>query len=237
MTQRTGRRPRPPVHAATVSAVHDLSPRVRCIRFDAEALRGSDWVPGQKVKIKGADWLRSYTPSRVDSAEGWMDVIFFLHGNGLASRWAAQASPGEALHYVGPSKSMAGPERVPDWALFMGDETTIGLAAALIEALPDSVRVIGAIEVDAVDSSAMEAYGVPLAAAIRRDEHGDALLAWLEALELPAGHGMVWVSGEVISVRALKDAMMERNPESVEFKMKAYWSRRGHAHRKALEKQ
>ena len=102
MTQRTGRRPRPPVHAATVSAVHDLSPRVRCIRFDAEALRGSDWVPGQKVKIKGADWLRSYTPSRVDSAEGWMDVIFFLHGNGRASDWASSVS--ESL----PSSSLEG---------------------------------------------------------------------------------------------------------------------------------
>ena len=83
--------------------------------------------------------MRSYTPARVHTEQGWMDIVFFLHGNGLLSQWAAQASVGDNVEVTGLSKSMPGPDQTPDWAIFLGDETTIGLAKALIDALPESV--------------------------------------------------------------------------------------------------
>ena len=236
MAPRT-RRPRPPVHAATVDAVTDLSPRVRCIRLSAPDLVGTEWQPGQKVKIKVADWLRSYTPARVDAEAGWMDVVFFLHGNGSASQWAASAKVGEGVQYVGPSKSVSGAVGAPAWALFLGDETTIGLAAALMESLSDDVHKLGAIELDAVDAPSLDALGLPLDPAIRSGEHGAALQTWLREAELPTGAGVVWVSGEALAARGLRETLMQRNPEGVQFELKAYWSSRGHAHRKALEQE
>ncbi len=227
-------RPRPALHSAHVSEIEDLSTRVRRIRLAGEDLQGIDWTAGQKVKLKGEGFFRSYTPSAVDPQRGWMDIILFLHGNGPASQWAAQAKVGEEIEFTGPSKSLDGPSAVPDWALFLGDETTIGLAFALIGSLPDGVKVLGAIELDSVDAGAVGASGLTLVEAIREDEHGDALLSWLQQTELPEGQGMIWVSGEAISARALKEALMERAPEQVEFKLKAYWSRKGHAHRKAM---
>ena len=235
--ERRTRRPRPTVHSATVQSVHDLSPNVRCIRIAGPDLVGIGWVPGQKIKIKVADWLRSYTPARIDPSEGWMDIVFHLHGNGSASQWAAIASVGEPIQFVGPTNSIPGAEGVPDWALFLGDETTIGLAAALLESLPETVTKIGAIEVDEADVASVAAFGVPLSAAVRSNEHGAALLAWLENTTLPEGTGMIWVSGEAISARAVRAALMERNPPDIQFKLKAYWSAKGHAHRKALEKE
>lgn len=237
MDKRPARRQRPPVRSATVLGITDASPRVRCIRIGGPDLIGIDWVAGEKIKIKVADWMRSYTPSDVNSEEGWMDVVFFLHGNGSASQWAAGAAVGEALQFVGPSKSIPGPEGVPDWALFLGDETTIGLAAALLGALPETVEAIGAIEVDDVDLGALGALGVSLDAVVRQGAHGDALLDWLDGRSLPEGSGMIWVSGEAISAKALRQALMDRNPDNVQFKLKAYWSCKGHAHRKALEKE
>ena len=236
MAART-RRPRPPVHAATVEAVTDLSPRVRCIRLTGRDLVGAKWEPGQKIKIKVADWLRSYTPARFDAEAGWMDVVFFLHGNGSASQWAASAQVGDLVQFVGPSKSVPAAEGEPAWALFLGDETTIGLAAALMESLPASVQKLGAIELDPVDEPSLKAFGLRLDPAIRRGEHGDALQAWLRETELPTGAGVVWVSGEALAARGLRESLMQRNPDGVQFQLKAYWSSRGHAHRKALEKE
>ncbi|MEC9388483.1 MAG: siderophore-interacting protein [Myxococcota bacterium] len=236
MAPRT-RRPRPPVHAATVDAVTDLSPRVRCIRLSAPDLVGTEWQPGQKIKIKVADWLRSYTPARVDAVDGWMDVVFFLHGNGSASQWAASAQVGEPIQYVGPSKSVSAAQGEPAWALFLGDESTIGLATALMESLPAAVQKLGAIELDAVDVPSLEAFGLPLDPAIRCGEHGDALQGWLREVALPGGEGVVWVSGEALAARGLRESLMQRKPDGIQFHLKAYWSSRGHAHRKALEQE
>jgi NADPH-dependent ferric siderophore reductase len=221
--------------AATVTEVEDLAPRVRRVRFAGPSLVGMDWKPGQKIKIEAGNKMRSYTPARVDTKAGWMDVVFFLHGNGPASLWASSVGVGQAARFKGPVKSMPSAKKTPDWAMFLGDETAIGLAAALLEDLPKTVQVVGAIEVDALDSEAVEAFGLTLSVAIRQQQHGAALLKWLSQTKFPEGRGMIWLSGEANSVRALKLALAKRGPSNVKFKMKAYWSNKGHAHRKALE--
>ena len=228
-------RPRPVFHAVEVVDIQDLSARVRRIRLVGDAIKGMEWTAGQKVKLKGTDFLRSYTISELNPQHGWMDIIFFLHGKGLASQWAANTGRGDEILFTGPTKSVVGPEKVPEWALFLGDESTIGLADAVLGALPDDVQIVGAIELDMEDAQAVEACGLPLMAAIREGAHGDVLLRWLQNHALPDGQGMIWVSGEAITVRALRDALAEGpTRDDVEFVMKAYWSCRGHAHRKAL---
>ena len=162
--------------AAVISEVENLSPRVRRIRLSGPSMVGFDWSPGDKIKVEAGDKLRSYTPGRVDPVAGWMDVIFFLHGNGQASRWAAKAEVGEAVNYVGPTKSMPGASETPDWALFMGDETTIGLAAALLESLPETTQTFGAIELDEPDVPSVANFGLTLDTVIRKVFCGEALV-------------------------------------------------------------
>ena len=164
-----------------------------------------------------------------------MDIVFFLHGKGRASHWAQQAVVGEQTGFIGPAKSMSGWKKTPDWALFLGDETTIGLAAALLESLPESVPVDGVIELDEADCGALRAFGLPLGVAPRKERHGTALLNWLQDTDLPGGNGVVWLSGESVSVRALKEVLLERGLERNQLKIKSYWSTKGHAHRKALQ--
>ena len=221
---------------AVVSEIEDLAPRVRRIRLSGRELIGIDWTPGHKIKLQAGEKLRSYTPARVDADAGWMDIVFFLHGNGPASRWAASVSVGERTRFIGPVKSIAGLKSSPEWAMFLGDETAIGLAAALLESLPESVSVVGAIVVDAIDSPAIQRFGLPLNVALRQQAHGEALLDWLKDRKLPEGPGMVWLSGEAGSVRALKRVIEKRSPSAkVRCKTKSYWSCKGHAHRKALK--
>ncbi|MFT4978862.1 MAG: NADPH-dependent ferric siderophore reductase [Myxococcota bacterium] len=222
---------------ATVTEVEGLSPRIRRIRLGGPRVAGIPWRPGDKVKLACGPKMRSYTPARVDAAAGWMDVVFFLHGNGAASDWASAAKVGDEVGFLGPARSMPVPEESPDWALFLGDETTIGLAAACLGALPDRTPVLGAIELSTDDAGAIDAFGLPLSPAIRRTSHGEALLAWLAETPLPKGQGIAWLSGEANSVLALKSTLLRQGMDRAALQIKPYWSTRGHLHRKALQKQ
>ena len=221
--------------AVTVTEVESLSPRIRRIRLGGAAIQGLKWSPGDKVKVQAGPKLKSYTPARVNTEEGWMDIVFFLHGNGGASEWAQNATVGLNTAFVGPTKSMPQVEGEPAWALFLGDETTIGLATALLESLPTSVPVDGVIELDETDAGALRALGLHLGVALRKAKHGQSLLTWLADTDLPSGNGVIWLSGEAMTVSELKALLIERGIERSQLKIKPYWSVRGHAHRKAIQ--
>lgn len=224
--------------AATVVDVRVLSPRIRVIRLGGEALRDLSFRPGQKIKMLAGDAMRSYTPSRVDTRAGWMDVVFFLHGEGPAARWAQAVRPGAETRFFGPASSMPEVTESIDWGLFLGDETTLGLAVAVIGGLAPGMPVVGAIESAEEDAPAIRALGLPLHSAVRGERHGASLSAWLDARlaagDLPSGRGAVWLSGEATSVLALRGALLAGGFARDQLKIKPYWSVRGHAHRKTL---
>lgn len=123
---------------------------------------------------------------------------------------------------------------------FLGDETTLGLAEALIHDLPPGTPVTGALELAAPDTGAIAATQLPLTAVVRPSEmhRGQPLLDWLAHQKLPADprSGIIWVSGEVSSVLRVRDALRERGIEKPQVCLKAYWSVRGNAHRKQVER-
>ena len=220
---------------AQIIEVENLSPKVRRIRISGQSIQQVSWQPGDKIKILAGPKLRSYTPSRINNTEGWMDIVFYLHGNGKASDWAKTAKVGIETCFLGPVRSMPSFDDKPDWVIFLGDETTIGLAVSLLKDLSPSVNVHGAIELAAPDIPSLQKMDLDLTPAIRTQKHGDALLQWLEDFNIPEGKGLVWLSGEVSSVRALKTSLMARGLHRSQLKIKPYWSVKGHAHRKSLQ--
>jgi NADPH-dependent ferric siderophore reductase len=220
--------------SATVSEVEDLSARLRRIRFSGAVLKGLKWTPGDKVKLRVNGKSRSYTPAAHDTRDGWMDVVVFLHGNGPASRWAAEATVGQQVGLSKPDSSIKAPKKEPKWALFLGDETTLGLAKALLSTLPASTRVLGAIELDAGDQCALNKLALPLTPTIRQDYYGDALLDWLGRTQLPEGKGVVWIAGESVTVRTLKLMLASRDLEKTTIKTKGYWKAKRRTVRPAL---
>ena len=196
------------ISSAQVSEVESLSQKVRRIRIFGSSLLSKSWETGDKIKIRVGSHARSYTPARVNIQEGWMDLVFFLHGNGQESNWASSAHKGMQIGILGPVKSMPYVEAVPDWAIFIGDETTIGLAKSLKEGLPSSDQKYGAIELDQEDCACLEKIDLALYPAIRHGEHGSALVKWLNTMNNPEGDGIVWLSGEVTSVRLLKQILL-----------------------------
>lgn len=220
---------------ATVVGRRALSPRVLCLTLQGP---GGDlgFHPGCKIKlgVPGV-FLKSYTPAAHDPDSGRFEVVFHLHGLGEASRWAASATAGDEVVFLGPAPSMKRRADV-QWARFFGDETTLGLARALLDALPDEVEVAGAIEALAEDVGSVGAYGLPLDAVARAEGPGRALVAHVEAMPLPDGPGVVWVSGHAGTVLEVRNLLRARGVDPASILVKPYWSDKGHAHRKALEK-
>lgn len=218
----------------TVAGIVQLSPRVVRLQLHGEALRGLDCPPGAKIKLHiGEGQLRSYTPASFDPTAGRMDIVFHVHGDSPASDWVTGLHADDDVNFMGPASSVKGPTEAIPWAVFYGDETTIGLAEAIADALPDSTPLLGAIEVDAAERDATA--HLKLDAATRGEIYGQALVQHLAQLQLPDGAGTIWLSGEAGSVLALRQALLDRGVAREQLCIKPYWSLKGKAHRKELE--
>ena len=210
-------------HNVTVCEAEMLSPRLRRIRFTGKSLREKGWSPGDKVKLRVHGKSRTYTPSALNVNDGWMDIVFFLHGNGPASRWAAGATVGDCVVMGKPEKSIKRSKKAPDWAMFLGDETTVGLAVALLSSLPSTTKIVGAIELEPADAGALTKLGLSLSSVLRGDHYGDALIDWLEGNHVPEGRGSISIAGESVTVRTLKRMLDAQDLSKTTVKTKGYW--------------
>lgn len=210
-----------------------ISPRLRRVQLAGDALRALDWRPGDKIKLHvGEGQMRSYTPARLDTVAGTLDLIFHVHGGGQASDWAARG--GEESFFFGPAPSVSLPPVEAERLWLLGDETTLGLFLALAEAFAGEVR--GAVELAAEDLGAVAALGLTLQALPRGEAHGASLLEQVRAAR-PSPEGAVAViSGEATSVLGARDALLAAGWSKAQIRAKPYWSLRGKAHRKQLER-
>ncbi|MEL6341645.1 MAG: siderophore-interacting protein [Myxococcota bacterium] len=210
-------------HTGVVTAVTDLSPRLRQIRFSLDR-SCVDWVPGVKVKLQTSETtLRSYTPSRIDPGGQWMEMIFFRHGKGPGSDWADRARPGVSALVLGPKRSMPLVSMAP-WHLMLGDETTVGLFLRFVEALPQNAAVFGAIEMEAHDGPAISRLNLPFSVAQRVPEHrGTSLETWLSNTPLPNSPGVIYLSGHLDTANRLQEQLYERGISPDQIAYKPYW--------------
>jgi NADPH-dependent ferric siderophore reductase len=210
---------------ASVSQVTWISPSIVRLRLAGPALRGLRLDPGDKVKLRVAEGvLRSYTPFAYDPDDGRFDLTLFDHGDGAAARWGRTAHLGTATTVVGP-KSSLGLAEGRDWAVFLGDESTLGLWRALADGLGPRAHVTGAVELDAVDLDAPAALDLPLDPVIRADR-GDALSRWLATHAKPEGDGAYYLSGQADTVRRLRQQLLDAGTHPRRIQLKPYWGKK-----------
>lgn len=152
---------RRPMRQVTVQTVEQITPRVRRIIFSGEALAGFPIPrPGAHIKLFfGADadgsvdpkkmrsHMRTYTPRSFNPETNQLTVEFVLHGDGLASAWAAQAQVGDALTVAGPGGGMDIPSTL-ETIVMLVDESAIPAAGTVLEALPAGCAPIVICEVE-----------------------------------------------------------------------------------------
>lgn len=208
--------------AATVAAVHDLSPMVRRVWFEGLALREVSFAPGNEVEFRVSDRaFRHYTPSTFDARAGRFDVVFHLHGGGPGSAWAARLSRGQRVGVLGPAGRFG---LLPATRhVLLGDETTLGLFACLSEAAPG--RCLGAIEVQRGEESVASAVGLDLPAVAREATRGDALITWLErAAPSPRADVTFSLAGHGETIVRLRAWLLGHGFSRAQIRTKTYWA-------------
>jgi NADPH-dependent ferric siderophore reductase len=179
------------------------------------------WAPpGEELVLPQLGWRfprgtreqhwRNYTVRRHDPARAEVDVDFALHDDpGQATRWAAEAAPGDKAGFAGPRIHW---ERDPgaDWSLLAADDTGVPAALAILESLPADHRAIALLEV--ADGREEQPIDSPADVDVRwlsRDGRPPGTTTLLpdalRKLELPPGRGQVWGAGESRAMRRVRD--------------------------------
>lgn len=155
---------RPQMRQVTVQKIDQVTPRVRQLVLGGAPLAGFRIPrPGAHIKLLfGADpkepvdlkkmrsQMRTYTPRHFNPETHELTVEFVLHGNGLASTWAAQAQVGETLMVAGPGGGMDIPDTLQAMVMLV-DDSAMPAAGAVLEALPAGCTPIIICEVEDAD--------------------------------------------------------------------------------------
>jgi len=240
---------------ATVTAVEEVTPRMRRITLSDEGLRRLPveqpgeiitllWPEeGQPLVLPEEGWrfpagvaerqhARNYTVRGWEPGADQVVIDFVVHGDhGRASRWANAAEPGHELGYAG-SRLHWIPGAPEGWALLVGDETGLPALSAIAEELPAGMRTIALVEVE----DAGERQPIDTAA--------DLDLRWLyrdgapagqttlladavRELELPDGPGRAWGGGEALAMRDVRRHLKgERGLPGEDTQILGYWKHR-----------
>lgn len=168
--------------------------------------------------------MRDYTPRRYDLERGELDIDFVLHGDGPASTWAEQASPGQYLHIGGPRGSMIVPD-IFDSYLLIGDETALPAIARRLDELPAGRQVLAVIEVaNAAERQPLESAAQVEVIWVERDSGQQDLISTVRQLQVPTGKLYAWVATESKVSRQIRRVLLDEHALNEEFvKAAGYW--------------
>lgn len=213
---------------ATVASCATIADRFRLITLEGPGLAGIVWAPGQKIQIAmgSAFVARTYTPIDWDPVAGRTRILGYTHGDGPGSAWVRDVRPGDECDLFGPRRSVDVSPVSGPIALF-GDETSIGLGAALATAIRAGAAVSCRFEVDAVAASrrAIAHCGLKDAALFGREPDG-AHIAAMEA-SLPAfdAAGATFVlTGKAPTIQRLRLTLKRQAVPATRIIAKAHWA-------------
>ena len=174
---------------------------------------------------------RDFTPRRHDAAANILEIDFALHDAGPATRWAAQAKPGDALNIGGPRGSFIIPTDF-GWHLLVGDETALPAISRRLAELPANARVLVVGEIDGpadqvafatkADATVIWAHRNGAAAG-----ESDVLAKTLATLKFPSSDYYAWVACESLTAKALRQQLIADHGANPKWMRAAGYWRRG----------
>lgn len=212
---------------AQVVAVEDVGPAFRIVTLGGDSLRNADWQPGDKLQVQLGGWVqRTYTPLEWDADSGRTRILVQLHGHAPGAQWARSVRVDDPCVVFGPRRSIDLARRASPVVLF-GDETSFGLAAALIGTRPPvSPWMFFEVASVAQAQPALRRLGLGTARLSTRRDDGahlheleDKLRATLEAQ--PAAQ--VVLTGKADSIQPMRQLLGQLGVGARRFQAKAYW--------------
>lgn len=188
---------------------------------------GLQWKPDAPRPL-----MRDYTPRRFDAQALELDIEFALHGDGPAANWARQAQPGQSLAVGGPRGSFIVPVGF-DWHLLVGDDSALPAIARRLEELPAGKKAIVVLALDPADRRALTTLADLTLVWVDAPED---LPAAVKALQLPAGEGHAWASGEAHAMAEVRKLLVgQHGLDKSRMRTSAYWKQGQADHHEALD--
>ena len=174
--------------------------------FDPKAVR--ETAPQEEWPAR-----RRYTVRSWDAETRELVLDFVVHADeGVASRWALNAQPGDVLVFEGPSGDYR-PTPAADWHLLVGDESALPAIAASLEAMTSGERAVVRARLRRSGAPGRPDHpGRPRPEWLHR--HGDErdeslLLAAVEALDFGEGTPFGFVHGEADEIRGVRRHLLQ----------------------------
>lgn len=211
----------------TVTGRTEISPHYLRLHFDAGTLltdreihptmwvRG--WFPdGEKSHQRG------YTLVNPDAAAGTVDIDFAMH-DGLATRWAQEAAPGDVLEVTVLGSNFALPQPRPAGYVIVGDTASLPAINSLLDAIGDApARVF--LEAGHDDDRELPVAGGGDVTWVDRKNAGQALIEAVTSSAFDASDHFGWVACDNRTTRAVAKVFREdyKIPRK-SIKAQAYW--------------
>jgi NADPH-dependent ferric siderophore reductase len=214
-----------------------LTPTLHRVVLTAPGLDRLRYLPGQDLMLRvpqGGDRVvnRRYTIRSFDATRAAVIIDVSLHGAGPGTDWIRGAGLGDRIEAIGPRGKITLRESA-DWHLFVGDETGLPGALAMIEALPSASRATAVFEIDTpADEQEPHSRQMPRLDLLwlhrsGRSAPGDAslLVEALADVAMPEGLGHAYVAAEAGVVRSIQRVLAEGGLPQEQISAKAYWRR------------
>ncbi|AZR33574.1 siderophore-interacting protein [Xanthomonas vasicola] len=174
---------------------------------------------------------RDYTPRLFDPQNGELRIDFVLHGDGVASSWAAQAQPGDPLNIGGPRGSFLVADDYDHYVL-IGDETALPAIGRWLEAMPADMHAEVFIEIaDAAERQELLSAAEVRVNWLERNGFDAASSTLLEDslrdYEPEDGDTFYWIGAESMRARAMRKFLEEHlGVDKAWVRAKGYWKAR-----------
>jgi NADPH-dependent ferric siderophore reductase len=211
----------------TVTGRHEIGPHYLRLSFDAggmladQAVHPTMWI---RMWFVDGDRLhqRGYTLVDPDSAADTVSVEFALH-DGIASRWARAAQPGDTIEATVLGSRFAIPEPAPAGYVIVGDCASLPAINSLLESIGDAPAQVF-LEADHDDDKALPVAPGADITWVDRKNAGQALLEAVRSAAFDAGDYFGWVACDNRTTRSVAKALREDfGIPRKSIKAQAYW--------------
>ncbi len=211
----------------TVTAKREITPHYLRLSFEAGGmLQDSPLHPTMWVRMWFADGdkqhQRGYTLVGPNPVDDTVDIEFALH-DGVASRWAQNAQPGDTIDVTVLGSNFTLPEPAPKGYVIVGDTASLPAINSLLTAIADApARVF--LEAGHDDDKQLPVARTTDVVWVDRKNGGEALLEAVRSSAFDAADHFGWVACDNRTTREVAKIFREDYKIARKsIKVQAYW--------------
>jgi NADPH-dependent ferric siderophore reductase len=214
-------------YALTVVGRTEITPHYLRLHFDSGDLLAErrvhptmwvrGWFPdGQRSHQRG------YTLVNPDAGAATVDIDFAMH-DGVATRWAAAATPGDVLDVTVLGSSFALPTPAPGGYVIVGDTASLPAINSLLGAIGDTPATVF-LEAGHEDDRELAVVGSATVTWADRKNAGEVLIEAVRSSAFDASEHFGWVASDNRTTRSVAKVLCEEfGIPRKSIKAQAYW--------------